>query len=555
MTVGTLRHGGSPVRTALVIVGVIFAIVWATYEVLQPITTDQGVFLWGGDVIRRGGVMYRDAWDTRGPMPYYFTALLEVVVGYTRWGFRFADLLIQAFGALLVGVAVRALGGARGSAWLAGILYLLWYGSLEAGSSAQPDGWVGVMLLLAVLALVTAPRPSHTRMFACGVLIGFAVLNKPTYGLFALLPLLYASRGRAPLRRQLGLVGTAALGGILPVAGTALYFHHEGALAAAIDVNIRYTMLVYGGLNAPLGLRITDTAIQLAVLPMALALPFVALGVRDAWGRDRHVAAVLGWWLLAAILNALVQHKPWQYEWLPAFAPFAVLTGLGIAAAVSAPSSPSRWRGRATTVAVAAVALLLAVAALRPVHRVARWVAHLVLRTPEDAYQASEFGEWGFQPGSVYGAAEYVREHTTPSQYALFWGAYAGGTFYAERPNPTRFAVVRSLVEGGGQTFRSRYRAEFMAAVQQRRPTYVVTLNSTVCKKSTPRWEWRCPQNFPEFNEWLLASYRTVATRGSFLIWHDGRVTGTLETGSSLGSARASVIQQEHSPQAVSPRR
>lgn len=514
-------------RGALAIGLMAFAVLWGVYEVLQPINTDQGVFLWAGDVIRHGGVMYRDAWDTRGPMPFYFTAALEIVFDHARWGFRFADLLIQLLGAWGVTLVVRSAGGGRTSAVLAAVLYLLWYASLESGSSAQPDGWVGVMLLFAVLSLVRSERVTFGGMFTCGFLLGLAILNKPTYGLFVLLPVLYAARTGDPLPRRASQIALSALGCLLPLAIAVLYFSYHGALATAFDVNVRYTVMVLGGLSDPLTARMADSARQIAQLPMAFALPFAVAGALAAWRTNKRVAAVLTWWAIASLLNAIIQHRPWQYEWLPTFAPFAVLAGVGVGTLPTFASARVRPTRAGAAIAIAAAVLMFAVGALRPVHRVSRWAAHVVMRTSSDMYQQSEFGEWGYQPSSVYGVAQYIRSRTSPSDYALFFGAYAGGTFYAERPNPTRFAVVRGLVEGAGKGFRQRYRTEFMVGVRQHRPKYVVTLDSTTCKGTRKMSDWRCSEAFPEFRAWVIANYAVENRRGPFEIWRDTAAVAT----------------------------
>ena len=50
---------------------------------------------WPG--VNRGGVPYRDGWDTKGPLTYYVLAVSQVLFGANQWGIRLVDfaLLLQ----------------------------------------------------------------------------------------------------------------------------------------------------------------------------------------------------------------------------------------------------------------------------------------------------------------------------------------------------------------------------------------------------------------------------------------------------------------------------
>ena len=45
-----------------------------------------------GDVIVRGGMPYRDAFDVKGPLSFYPSAFVQLVTGRTWWGIRAFDL-------------------------------------------------------------------------------------------------------------------------------------------------------------------------------------------------------------------------------------------------------------------------------------------------------------------------------------------------------------------------------------------------------------------------------------------------------------------------------
>lgn len=95
----------------------------------------------------------------------------------------------------------------------------------------------------------------------------------------------------------------------------------------------------------------------------------------------------------------------------------------------------------------------------------------------------------------------------------MFLGLVAGGTFYADRPTPTRFGVVRPLCDVGSASaaFGPRYRVECMAAVEHRPPRYVVAYGDLVCGPTRAAYDSRCTQSFPQFRAWLLQHYQLDA--------------------------------------------
>ena len=65
---------------------------WAITYPTWPFGWDHGAFAWVGDVIARGGMPYRDAFDVKGPLSFYPSALVQLVAGRNWWGIRAFDL-------------------------------------------------------------------------------------------------------------------------------------------------------------------------------------------------------------------------------------------------------------------------------------------------------------------------------------------------------------------------------------------------------------------------------------------------------------------------------
>jgi len=49
---------------------------WSITSLSWPLGGDIGTYAWVGDIILSGGAPYKDAWDVKGPLVYYFYALI-----------------------------------------------------------------------------------------------------------------------------------------------------------------------------------------------------------------------------------------------------------------------------------------------------------------------------------------------------------------------------------------------------------------------------------------------------------------------------------------------
>lgn len=519
----------SRLRLAGAVVAAALMLTWSAFYLTYPPGKDQGIFLWLGDVVRSGGMPYRDAFEQRGPMPIFFVALIESVFGRNTWGLRLVDLIITYAAMGAVFVLVRRTTASRGAGLVAAAFYFLWYATLEFYDTAQPDGWVGFMLLLTVITLCTGGRVSYARMAAAGLLLGLAALNKPTYLLFAPLPAIALLQGeRSPGLAARGLL-VAIAAWLLPVVATGLLLWQRGALHDAIDVHIRYTTGAYSRLNEPLLPRMIASLTPLLAQPMVFAIPLAAAGLVQLWKTHRARALLLGWWAVGALINIVVQGKPWLYEWLPTYAPLAVLCGLGVAPLFRSPAAADYTTSDNNVSALgwSALAFALLIAVTGPVRQDARLVRHLVSRTPTGEFQNVVFSEagipWGASTTSVQAAADYVRTHSAASARVLFFGEWGADLGYLSgRSAPGRFGWTGPLLSGPS-SFRDRYRAEFLKSLAATPPKLLVT-DTARCAPPDPDGEWDClADEFPALRAWIGTDYTPGVNIGRFQMWHRSR--------------------------------
>lgn len=503
---------------------------WGAQSLARPFCWDQGIFAWVGSVVLQGGLPYRDAWDIKGPVTYLVAAAAEALFGRNEWGLRALDLAIVFVGAAALAALAQRLTRSRVAPWWAALLFVLWYAALDYANSAQADGWAAVFLAVAMLAFVGdgAPRPRHELLGAAlaGALIGACILIKPTYGAFLLAPAAYAlvAAGASPRAARwsavprAGVVRDAApriavllLGVLLPVALCAIWFARAGALDALVDVYLRYPLQVYTGVDSPWIWRVQAAAEWLLLRPLAVPLPFAFVGGVSLLRRNRPAGLLLVVWALTAIANVLVQGKFYPYHWLPLYPPFALLTGIGIAAVYRGVRGPAErvhaHAPGARELFVAVAAVVVCSAALVPLQTVYRWTKVLVQARPRDRYEAIEYGSDGRQVASMRAVAAYVRERTEAGERVLFWSLHPGYNYLIGRSPPGRFAFPLPLLQAPASTAGRAYRREFLASLEAEPPAYVVALAPAHCSALSFD-EPRCVSSFPALAEFLARGYR-----------------------------------------------
>ena len=189
------------------------AVAWAVTYLSWPFGWDHAAFAWVGDVIVRGGMPYRDAFDVKGPLSFYPSALVQLVAGRNWWGIRAFDLLLLIPCAALIGrIGGRFAGRAIGAG--AALLWVIAYANTGFMNTAQPDGWVAWGMLFALAPLLVRDRIATPKLLAiAGAAAAFAALLKPHYAGFLALPLLLAWQDDRPDSRP--RLALSALAGFL----------------------------------------------------------------------------------------------------------------------------------------------------------------------------------------------------------------------------------------------------------------------------------------------------------------------------------------------------
>ncbi|MCL4507141.1 MAG: hypothetical protein M1140_14130 [Chloroflexi bacterium] len=143
-----------PIRRLVAAVAVVVAVAGllalAMPQLWYPLWFDQGAFAACADVLRRGGALYRDCFEVRGPATALAYAI-PLAISPSPVAIHVFDLAWQALTALLLASLVRRLFGIR-AAVAAAVLYWLMYAGINYWATAQAEGFANLFFVLALYA-------------------------------------------------------------------------------------------------------------------------------------------------------------------------------------------------------------------------------------------------------------------------------------------------------------------------------------------------------------------------------------------------------------------
>ncbi len=434
------------------------AVLWVAMSMTYPLGWDQGILSAAGHKILQGGQPYRDAWDMKGPVAFFVFAFSEKIFGVNLWGIRVLDAAALIVTSFSIEKAATRLTSPLVGRWSA-LIFFVWYASQSYWHTAQPDGWVA-MLLGAVLlpALVREETVSLPRLLGAGLAIGLATLVKPLYAIFLFLPWL-SSTMRHPSRWTLS-AATLAAGWSAPMAVCAAWFAGHNALDDLVAVYLTYPASVYADLGSP-GLydRARGLAEYLLQAPvLAVALPVFGAGAVTLWRTSRATSVVLATWVVVAVGLVTLQGRFFAYHWLPVLPPAVLLGAAGLHAALAS----------ARPLALACFVVILA-HCLVPIAfdevRFASWLAGVT----DSASYYDGYGDVGDEMRSV----RWLKESGRDGKVFVF-GWNTGIAWLSGRDIVSRFLFSMPLLIGDTLPVRSAYRDEVLRALTTDPPRYII---------------------------------------------------------------------------------
>ena len=386
---------------------------------------DQSVFATIADTMLHGGVLYRDAWEHKGPGVFVTYYLAFLLLGHDLYAVHAVEILGIGLGS----AGLMRLGQRRLGSFLAGfvpalalpLIYLGW-----RDSTAQPESFA-IPFVIWGFALWPSPEERDRvvpRCFASGMLLAAAVLFK-TPMIFApailVLDRLVIDARLPKWTDKLFLSGVTTLGvAILPVLGAG-YYAARGAWPELLDANLyfpaKYAAPSLGGKLLGLDWAMFHWVSWLAPLPgVALLVLGVARGSLLRWGETLRwgLAFLAGW------AGVIIQAKYWAYHHMLMIPYLAAGFGLAFLNGPAPSAETPTWKARVLRglhlVACALAGLTLVL--LGYDHR-GEWESAGVIvsrRVPDGVPSASQM------TGSEEDIARVVRSLTGPNDRIFVFG-------------------------------------------------------------------------------------------------------------------------------------
>jgi hypothetical protein len=195
----------------------------------KNMSTDSGTFAYCGEVIRSGGLMYRDCWDNKPPGVYYLNAFAILLGGanpFAIWLFQAIWLTIAVLAFFLILTRVWEHTGLAALSAFVLLLLVLYPDIFQGGNYTETYAILPVVLSMG--AFWAYLKSGHKRwLVALGLLTAAEFLLKQTYisiGLAAVIIITYLEIRRRSFRALVTDLVVLGLSTLLPLLLVGLYW-------------------------------------------------------------------------------------------------------------------------------------------------------------------------------------------------------------------------------------------------------------------------------------------------------------------------------------------
>jgi hypothetical protein len=443
------------------------AIRWRLLD--MPLERDEGEYAYAGQLILQDIPPYRLAYNMKLPGTYAAYAAILAVFGQTARGVHLGLLLVNALSVILLYMITAHLFGTLAGT-IAGSSYaLLSTHQVVLGLAAHATHFVVLAALLGFIPLLRAEETKRRAFFFwTGIAFGITFLMKQpglflgAFALFYLAVQCWPNNRHewAPWAKNMAVF---LLGGALPFALTCVALYRSGVFR-----NFWFWTFVYARQYAvTLAFRRSWTELApkasiLLRLMFCLGILAVAGIARSFWHPvvRRYAVFVLG--LLAFSCAAVCPGLYFRPHYFILMMPVvAILIAIAVTSAMRwlTLHSTSRW------VHILPVIAFVAACAFA-IHGNARFYFHMTpIQASRFCYPLNPFPE-------AVPVAEYLRQHTAPTDAIFVFGSEPEIYFYAHRHSASGYIYTYSLMED--QAYWPAMQKQMMQEVEARRPAYVV---------------------------------------------------------------------------------
>lgn len=412
-----------------------------TNPATRRIGRDYGIYLYVGKEIYRGGLPYRDAWESKPPAIFYVDAFALMIGNGSRWGVWMLEVIFLLSAVCISYYLLNKLWGrwpalAGVFLWLAGLGLTLG----EGNSTEEYPLPLHFLSILLFLKLIETPK-NRGLNFLLGLTFGISFLFRPNNAAIEIAVILtlflfsIIDRNLKSIWAQIVWVG---LGGLTPIFLVGLYFWYQGILYDYIEAAYLYnffysTTQITSALPLKTGFGIFGGIAWAAVIGYLVAIIRI---FRLPRGQDFYLYLFL---LLCPLVTIYISdpakraYGHYFINWLPFI---ALLAGLAINFFVVQlqmnKSASPRWEtiGLGMLILFAGIFFVSSGRSTEYGQTLKKLASH-----PKKDIEFSTK------------LAAYVRRHTKPDDFVLFWGSQLGENIMADRDTPGSILFFPSLVQ------------------------------------------------------------------------------------------------------------
>lgn len=451
-----------------------FAVLVRIHLLDMPLERDEGEFAYMGRLMMQGIPPYKAAYNMKLPGIYAIYAGIMAVFGRNPVGIHIGLLLANVSATALIYALARRLWNKPVPLIAAASYTLLTLGIQVCGTSAHATQFQMPMVLGALILILKALESGkNSQVFLGGLLMGLAVVTKQQALVFAIFGGCYllwqTVRKQGMTSNGLAVPGAVySLGVLLPFATTCILM-----LAFGVFDRFWFWTFTYAHqytIETPLlfGLkRMLHTnnwvASYMSCMTALAGIGLVAVFL-DAKLRKQAIFVVS--FLLASYLTVCIGLYFRTHYYIGIMPAMSLAIGLAVAwmmHLVRQSKLPSWTRIIPVLLFVAAAAQLV-------------WLSRNLFfaNTGDDASRAI-YGCSPF-PESVV-VADWIREHSVPTDRVAVLGSEPQIYFYADRPAATGYIYTYSLLER--QRFARQMQQEMILEIERAKPRYIVYVNVT----------------------------------------------------------------------------
>ncbi len=430
---------------------------------------------------------YLGVFDQNFPGIFIIHRLAFAIFGESIIGFRVFDLLVQLSSLTMIFYLSKRLSGSGVAGFLSGVFYGIYYFGLGNFDTGQREAYILWLFLISLIAGVTLKKRAWSRAILVGLILGFAFLVKPFYGLgWLVFGFWFVREGESKdrLGARLSKLVLFAVCCLIPSILIILYYWKAGHLKELYQATILYNFQAYrAGAAAGPGPFWDKPLIVISSLSWPNSL-IIFSGIFAIWLRwsNRQVfkenalffSAIL--LCLCSLVSYWLQGKFFPYQLITLMGLLMVLSGAGWSwIETRLRQGLSAGRGRLFSWGFYPGLIFLMMISLSP--DLVSFSFRHSFRSLDQAYLAGLARPVDTHYSSNnYLVAKKLKEMIKPEDEMEYFGPYPLIPFLLQKKLPSRFGCVQHLLFVPGsakmRSLEQQWIAEYTQAVISARPKF-----------------------------------------------------------------------------------